>query len=157
MNGASSDWNAGFSPSALSLSHSVIRPELLGLARTVWGEARGEGFRGQLAVAHVVLNRARRGGWWGDSIIDVCFKPHQFSCWNKDDPNYRLIVGIDPNNSKSLRECLAAATMAVFGIAPDPTGGATHYFAKDWPTPAWAKGKAPTIVIGKHLFFKDIS
>ena len=38
------------------------------LARTIWGEARGEPLRGQEAVAHVVLNRRNvarsRGRFW---------------------------------------------------------------------------------------------
>ena len=36
------------------------------LARTVWGEARGECFRGKLAVAWVARNRAEHPRWWGD-------------------------------------------------------------------------------------------
>ena len=64
------------------------------LARTIWGEARGEGKEGMEAVASVILNRteiAKRldGYWWGNTIIQVCQKPYQFSCWNKLDPNFK--------------------------------------------------------------------
>lgn len=43
------------------------------LARTLWGEARGEGSTGMEAVASVILNRvevAKRRGhyWWGNKI-----------------------------------------------------------------------------------------
>ena len=37
------------------------------LARTIWGEARGEGSAGMQAVANVVMNRAAIGGWWGNN------------------------------------------------------------------------------------------
>ncbi|PJB71692.1 MAG: hypothetical protein CO093_04590 [Alphaproteobacteria bacterium CG_4_9_14_3_um_filter_47_13] len=47
------------------------------LARTIWGEARGEGQKGMLAVASVIMNRVRCGGWWGSTIQDVCRKPYQ--------------------------------------------------------------------------------
>lgn len=57
------------------------------LARTIYGEARGEPWEGKIAVAWVVRNRAERGGWWGDTIREVCLKPWQFSCWNETDPN----------------------------------------------------------------------
>src|SRR5688572_19754753 len=70
------------------------------LARTVWGEARGEGSIGMQAVACVVLNRvavaeSRAGYWWGNTIVQVCQKPYQFSCWNKDDANYRRVMAVD--------------------------------------------------------------
>ena len=46
------------------------------LARTIYGEARGESISGMEAVASVVLNRvafAKRRGcfWWGNSIAEV--------------------------------------------------------------------------------------
>ena len=39
------------------------------LARTLWGEARGEGRAGMQAVANVIRNRAARPGWWGRSVV----------------------------------------------------------------------------------------
>ena len=44
------------------------------LARTLWGEARGEGEDGMQAVANVICNRAaiaraKGGYWWGNDII----------------------------------------------------------------------------------------
>ena len=38
------------------------------LARTLWGEARGEGLAGQIAVACTIRNRVEDGrakSWWG--------------------------------------------------------------------------------------------
>lgn len=32
------------------------------VARTIWGEARGEGANGMQAVANVIMNRTARGG-----------------------------------------------------------------------------------------------
>ena len=55
------------------------------MAKTIWGEARGEGLRGMQAVANVIMNRVDRGGWYGASIKDVVLKPLQFSCWNRSE------------------------------------------------------------------------
>src|SRR5690349_15270839 len=73
------------------------------LARTLWGEARGEGETGMQAVASVVLNRValaqERGKyWWGNNIIQVCQKPYQFSCWNRSDPNFRQLQEVDSDD-----------------------------------------------------------
>jgi len=81
------------------------------LARTLWGEARGEPVRGIEAVAAVVVNRVRlaqrRGGmWWGSDIVAVCRKPWQFSCWNADDPNRAKLLAVtaaDPVFATCLR------------------------------------------------------
>ena len=128
------------------------------LARTLWGEARGEGAIGLQAVAAVVLNRVKvaeaHGGkyWWGHNIISVCQKPYQFSCWNRSDPSFQKLQKVDESNlyfATSLR----VARRAVIGVLEDHTGGATHYHA-DYVDPYWAKGEEPTVTIGRHIFYK---
>lgn len=45
------------------------------LARTLWGEARGEGLAGQIAVAWTIRNRVNEGrakSWWGEGYAGVC-------------------------------------------------------------------------------------
>lgn len=127
------------------------------LARTLWGEARGEGERGMTAVACVVVNRARiaaeRGGfWWGRDIVEVCQKPQQFSCWNRADPNFKIIQTVDEADLY-FATAVRIARRAVAGVLGDVTGGATHYHANSI-TPYWAKEKRPVTVIGRHLFYK---
>lgn len=122
------------------------------LARTLWGEARGEGSIGMQAVACVILNRARAGGWWGGTVIAVCQKPYQFSCWNKDDPNYRKILSVDEKNMH-FATAKRIARRAVPGFLDDPTRGATHYHAAG-ASPYWAKGEKPVAVIGRHIFYR---
>jgi spore germination cell wall hydrolase CwlJ-like protein len=127
------------------------------LAKTLFGEARGEGFGGMVAVAHVVLNRVKLNGWMGKSIIGVCQKPWQFSCWNGNDLNSVYLRGGKPIPSGEYMRAREAAVAAVEGHEPDPTAGATHYYAKSMKTPpAWVKGAKPTVTIGNHRFFKDV-
>ena len=127
------------------------------LARTLWGEARGEGRKGMEAVACVILNRvriARSKGkyWWGNNIIQVCQKPYQFSCWNRRDPNFQKLQSVDEKNIYFVT-ALRIARRAVLKTLKDETGGATHYHAKNI-SPYWARGKTPTIEIGKHAFYR---
>lgn len=122
------------------------------LARTLWGEARGEGSAGMQAVANVVINRAGKGGWWGDDVVGVCQKPYQFSCWNKDDPNYRKLLSVDETDLH-FATAQRIARRAVYGVLPDITGGADHYHAAGI-YPVWSKGEKPVAVIGNHIFYK---
>ncbi|MCR6633141.1 MAG: cell wall hydrolase [Magnetospirillum sp.] len=124
------------------------------LARTLWGEARGESVRGIEAVAAVVLNRAARGGWWGGSVEAVCQKPRQFSCWNVDDPNRAKLERVDETD-RVFRICLRVARRALAGAVADPTAGATHYHTRAC-LPAWARGRVPSAEIGNHLFYNDV-
>ena len=72
--------------------------DLMIMAKTIWGEARGESYSGQVAVAWVIRNRAERGGWWGNTIREVCLKDQQFSCWNHNDCNRAQIDSLSPND-----------------------------------------------------------
>lgn len=124
------------------------------LARTLYGEARGESVRGIEAVAAVVINRVRRAGWWGDSVETVCRKPWQFSCWNEGDPNRTRLEKVDESD-RVFRICVRIARRAIAGTLDDPTGGATHYHTRSI-SPAWAKALHPCAEIGGHLFYNDV-
>jgi N-acetylmuramoyl-L-alanine amidase len=127
------------------------------LGRTLWGEARGEGRAGMEAVACVILNRVRiaekKGSyWWGSSVIEVCQKPYQFSCWNKDNPNYHKLLAADEDDPWFVA-AEAVAQLALDGNLTDITNGATHYHAAG-ATPGWAYREKPVAVIGRHIFYK---
>lgn len=129
------------------------------LARTLYGEARGETVRGKEAVACVIVNRANRakargGYWWGGSVEEVCLKPWQFSCWNEGDPNRDKIEAVEPGH-RVFDTCLRIARRAVSGSLDDITKGATHYHTKT-VTPPWSRGKAICAEIGRHQFYNTI-
>jgi spore germination cell wall hydrolase CwlJ-like protein len=127
------------------------------LARTLWGEARGEGTIGMHAVANTIINRVKvaqdHGSyWWGNNIIQVCQKPYQFSCWNRSDANFKKLTAVD---DKDLYFATAKriAARAVIGALEDITEGATHYHASGI-SPYWARNERPTTVIGNHIFYR---
>lgn len=121
------------------------------LARTIWGEARGEGARGMQAVGNVILNRVARGGWYGASIKDVVLKPYQFSAWNANDPNRQKMLNA---TEADLRQARTIALQLQAGTLPDITGGAINYHATS-VSPSWAKKMTKTVQIGNHIFYKE--
>lgn len=140
------------------------------LARTLYGEARGEDRQSKIAIACVVLNRVRKRkqcGWRNidgkkvPTIAATCLKPWQFSCWNEKDPNRKIIIAATPKD-KIFAECLEIAKQAVYLLESDRTDwdtvcGATHYYnPKACSKPRWAEGKTPCAVVGKHLFFNNV-
>ncbi|MBC3948368.1 cell wall hydrolase [Pseudomonas folii] len=134
------------------------------LARTLWGEARGEGLAGQIAVAWSIRNRVEmdlhndgKPDWWGEGYSGVCLKPWQFSCWNKNDPNFPYLSGAKVIPAAQLMQAFKAADLVMSAAEPDPTGGATHYYATTMPkAPAWAAKAKQTLKLGHHVFFKDV-
>lgn len=127
------------------------------LARTIWGEARGEGKIGMEAVACVVQNRVavakkHEKYWWGNDIIQVCQKPFQFSCWNANDPQRAKVIAVTDRNIH-FATCLRIARRCVYGCIRDVTNGATHYHTLDI-MPHWAVGEKPAAIIGHHMFYR---
>lgn len=129
------------------------------LARLIWGEARGESLRGQVAVAFVVTNRVKRAPRYGADLIEVMLKPWQFSCFNLSDPNRTMLE--DPSRYPGYSQCLTVASLAVQGLLSDPTGGAVLYFNPEivpggWPA-SWDPKKAlVTVKIGRHVFCREL-
>lgn len=128
------------------------------LARTLWGEARGEGYQGQQAVANVVMNRValceQHEHFGIGTIASACRAPWQFSAWNPGNPNLKPMLAADLTDP-IFKQCWDIATLAANNQLPDITNGATYY--KVIGTYAeWAEGQTPCAVIGKHEFYKDI-
>lgn len=131
------------------------RADLYCMARTIYGEARGEDLDGKIAVAHVILNRFRSGKWFaGLSLAETCLQPRQFSCWNDGDPNRAPVMEADIGD-RAFAESLYAALGAMTGHFADPTARSCHYHA-DSARPGWARGRLPAVTIGRHVFYNDI-
>lgn len=134
------------------------------LARTIYGEARSEGTEGMIAVACVVMNRYKAGKWFTGyriyqgkripSVAQTCLKRWQFSCWNKNDPNYVKIYNVTPMDS-TFRQCVDIAQRAVSGELKDITNGATYYHTRQIK-PVWALQHTPCYRFKNHLFYNDI-
>ena len=76
----------------------------------------------------------------GEGYAGVCQKPYQFSCWNRNDPKYSYPSGAKAILFRELAQDRIAADGVIDGKVPDPTGGATHYYATTMTKPStWAK------------------
>lgn len=148
--------------SKLILKHASLC-DLETLARSIWGEARGESEEGQVAVAWVMRNRviaaqafaARLGRahpLFGDgTLVGACRAPRQFSAWNPGDANAAKLAQVGFEDAAYCR-AFAVGCQVWGGLINDPTGGATHYHRHDIE-PAWAKSMTPKALIGAHMFY----
>lgn len=131
--------------------------------KTIIGEAREESFRGQVAVAWVIRNRAQDPGWWGGPDWEsVCLEDWQFSCWNDKQyggqPFLRDLSTEDILEDNAYRQCLRAVLAVYDDKIGDPTSGATHYVVTSWLhdpdlRPDWADELTQVAEIGHHSFF----
>jgi N-acetylmuramoyl-L-alanine amidase len=121
--------------------------DIVCLALNVYHEARNQPFEGQLAVAHVTLNRVE-DSLGAASICDVVFRGRDFS-WTSDPAKRRV---------KSVREVTAwetaqrVARMALEDRDADPVGGSTFFHAT-WVQPDWATAFVRVRQIGDHIFY----
>lgn len=126
------------------------------MALTVWGEARGETDAGKSAVAWVIRNRADHPRWWGRDLRGVCLKSHQFSCWNKEDPNYKHLINPATRSLGSfihIQEICEEVLSADKSL--DMTLNSDHYCTMDIAHRVyWAKGRQSVTAIGHHYFYR---
>jgi len=133
------------------------------MALTVWAESRGEGAKGQAAVAWVIRNRWEHPRWWSrnrdaipdDTIAAVCLDPWQFSCWNPNDPQRKFLVDTKTVERADVRSISQICEQVLLNEILDPTDCADHYCTtKIVKYTNWARGRKPTVVIGRHSFFR---
>jgi spore germination cell wall hydrolase CwlJ-like protein len=123
----------------------VSKRDLKCLAENIYHEARGEGFIGMEAVAHVTLNRVATKGF-PDTICDVVYQPNQFS-WTR----LRNQLGI---YEKAAYEQSVAIAKYALNTSEDITGGALFFHTVQLKRPRWARSYEESIVINNHIFYK---
>ncbi len=109
------------------------------LARLVYGEARGEPYKGKVAVAAVVLNRVESSSFPG-SIAGVVYQSGAFD-----------VVKDGQINMAPDEESIKAARDAMNGY--DPTNGCLYYHNPSKSTNKWMLSRPITVTIGSHAFF----
>lgn len=110
------------------------------LARLVYGEARGEPYSGQVAVAAVVLNRVKSSSF-PNTIAGVIYQSGAFDVVNDGQ------INMTPNATAK-----KAAQDAINGW--DPSYGAIYYFNPNTATNKWIWSRPMTVTIGNHRFCK---
>jgi hypothetical protein len=115
------------------------------LAKAVYFEARSETLEGQLAVAEVVLNRAR-SGVYPPSICAVVTQPAQFSFIRAG-----RFPAVDPT-SDCWKKALAVADVAAKHLATSVAPNVLWYHAT-YVAPSWGRQKTRAAQIGTHIFY----
>ena len=132
-------------PAAASSSSAEAR-DLNCLALNVYHEARNQPIEGQLAVAHVTLNRVDDPSFPA-TICDVVFRSRHFSWTN--DPAKRAE---SPREAAAWETARRVARIALSDRDGDPVQGST-YFHLAGVNPDWAASLQFVRQIGDHVFY----
>lgn len=108
------------------------------MSNAVYGEARGEPYEGQVAVAAVILNRVEHPDF-PDTVGGVIFQPGAFTA--VDDGQ----IWLDPNDRAK-----EAVIDAINGW--DPSENAIYYFNPITATSKWIWSRPQIKKIGLHVF-----
>lgn len=132
----------GTSAAGLTVSNNlgISENEINLMANAVYGEARGEPYIGQVAVAAVILNRLQ-SPLFPNTVSGVIFEPRAFTAVADGQ------IWLTPNETarKAVKDALNGW---------DPTGGCIYYFNPDTATSAWIWSRPQVKRIGKHIFCK---
>jgi N-acetylmuramoyl-L-alanine amidase len=113
------------------------------LAKAVYFESKGEPLSGQLAVAEVVMNRAKSGRF-ASSLCGVVKQPSQFS--------FVRGGGFPPVVNQAMwQQAVGVAHVAMNGLWEGPAKGALFFHATR-VSPNW--GKTPVATVGNHVFYR---
>ncbi len=110
------------------------------LSKVVYSEARGEPYKGQVAVAAIVLNRVSSSSF-PNSVSGVVYQAGAFDAVSDGQ------INLTPDSTSR-----KAAQDAINGW--DPTYGCIYYFNPSTATSKWIWSRPQVITIGKHIFCK---
>lgn len=131
LSGSASSGSTAASASIISADHRL-------LSKLVYAEARGESYKGQVAVAAVVLNRVASASF-PNTISGVIYQTGAFSC-----------VSNGSINNTPDATAIRAARDALNGW--DPTGGCLYYYNPKKTSDKWIRTRTVKTVIGNHRF-----
>ena len=136
--GAKTEKALGITLSGGSSGGTLSSTELNLLARAVYGEARGEPYAGQVAVAAVILNRVRSSKF-PNTVSGVIYQKGAFTAVSDGQ------INLTPNTS-----AYNAARDAMNGW--DPTNGCLYYYNPATATSKWIWSLKVEVKIGRHSF-----
>lgn len=130
--------NKNNSSTQMQLPANYTARDLQLIANAVYGEARGEPYEGQVAVAAVILNRLESPDF-PNTITDIIFQPLAFTAVADGQ------IWLEPNDRAK-----EAVLDAMNGW--DPTENALYYFNPKTATSKWIWTRPQIKQIGQHIF-----
>ncbi|SFP40725.1 spore cortex-lytic enzyme [Salibacterium halotolerans] len=125
---------------AMNVPEGYSENEIQIMSNAVYGEARGEPYVGQVAVAAVIINRMESPAF-PNTASGVIFEPRAFTAVADGQ------IYMEPNE-----EARKAVLDAING--QDPSGGAIYYYNPVTATSDWIFSRETIKTIGKHKFSK---
>lgn len=125
---------------AVNVPQGFSQNDIQLMANAVYGEARGESYEGQVAVAAVIINRLSSPSF-PNTISGVIFEPRAFTAVADGQ------IWLTPNETAR-----RAVLDAINGW--DPSSNALYYFNPDTATSPWIWTRPQIKKIGKHIFCK---
>ncbi|PLR75626.1 spore cortex-lytic enzyme [Bacillus sp. V3-13] len=125
-------------PTAANVPNGFSQNDIQLMANAVYGEARGEPYEGQVAVAAVILNRVE-SATFPNTVAGVIFEPRAFTAVADGQ------IWLTPNE-----QARKAVLDAINGW--DPSENAIYYFNPDTATSGWIWTRPQIKQIGKHIF-----
>lgn len=110
------------------------------MANAVHGEARGEPYEGQVAIAAVILNRVKNSNF-PNTVAGVIFEPLAFTAVADGQ------IWLEPDETAK-----RAVMDAINGW--DPTGGLVYYYNPVTATSQWMFNRQVVLRIGNHVFVR---
>ena len=123
---------------------TFLAADLRCLASAVYHEAKGEPEQGQLAVAHVVINRMT-SGLFSDSLCGVVYQKTYKVC------QFSWVCVPGKSKEEPSIEAKEIAWKVAYQITKDPSKGALYFHAKHIGK---TFDRKRTTVIGNHIFYK---
>jgi hypothetical protein len=114
------------------------------LASAVYWESNGEPLAGQLAVAEVIINRARSGRF-ASTLCGVITQRSQFSFVRGGR------IPAPPRASAGWRNAVAIAHIAMDDVADSPVSTALFFHAR-YVSPGWRLQRLAAV--GNHIFYR---
>ncbi|MFG6500169.1 cell wall hydrolase [Sulfitobacter sp. 1A15106] len=143
---------------AASFSEPVALPDVphadLGcMALNIYHEARGESIDGQLAVAHVTLNRVQSSRYpdTACAVVSEDRGPKDWDCqfsWWCDGKSDR------PEDMEAFHLALLLAAEVLSGETEDLTQGSMYYLTQREDYPGWVHQLDMVGKIGSHVFLR---
>lgn len=127
-------------PTAANVPSGFSQNDIRLMANAVYGEARGEPYIGQVAIAAVILNRVQ-SPLFPNTVSGVIFEPRAFTAV----ADGQIWLTPDEQAKKAVLD-------AINGW--DPTGDAIYYFNPNTATSAWIWSRPQIKKIGNHIFCK---
>lgn len=128
----------GITLSAGAASSQTSTGNVYLLARLIYGEGRGEPYKGQVAIGAVVLNRVESSAF-PNTVSGVIYQRGAFDAVSDGQIN----LAPDETAVKAARDALNGW---------DPTGGCLFYYNPATATSRWMLSRPVKLTIGRHAF-----